>query len=69
MLDAHQIEIVLEQGKYYQVKRMLAAAGNHCSSFDASGDRGTDTGCVGTGRGRVDLPGCGATGFVESDLT
>jgi len=26
----HEIEIVLEQGKYHQVKRMLAAAGNHC---------------------------------------
>ncbi len=26
----YQIEIVLEQGKYHQVKRMLAAAGNHC---------------------------------------
>ncbi len=25
-----QCEIVLEQGKYHQVKRMLAAAGNHC---------------------------------------
>ncbi len=24
------LEIVLEQGKYHQVKRMLAAAGNHC---------------------------------------
>ncbi|WP_435627999.1 pseudouridine synthase [Candidatus Ferrigenium straubiae] len=30
MIDDHQIEIVLEQGKYHQVKRMLAAAGNHC---------------------------------------
>jgi len=29
-LDAHRLEIVLEQGKYHQVKRMLAAAGNHC---------------------------------------
>lgn len=29
-LDTHKIEIVLEQGKYHQVKRMLAAAGNHC---------------------------------------
>ena len=29
----HQIEIVLEQGKYHQVKRMLAAAGNHCASL------------------------------------
>jgi 16S rRNA pseudouridine516 synthase len=28
-----QIEIVLEQGKYHQVKRMLAAAGNHCSAL------------------------------------
>ena len=26
----HQLEIVLEQGKYHQVKRMLAAADNHC---------------------------------------
>ena len=30
MLDTHQLQIVLEQGKYHQVKRMLAAAGNHC---------------------------------------
>ena len=30
ILDTRQIEIVLEQGKYHQVKRMLAAAGNHC---------------------------------------
>jgi len=30
MVDSHRIEIVLEQGKYHQVKRMLAAAGNHC---------------------------------------
>ena len=32
-LGTHQIEIVLEQGKYHQVKRMLAAAGNHCSAL------------------------------------
>ena len=30
------IEIVLEQGKYHQVKRMLAAAGNHCSALHRS---------------------------------
>ncbi len=30
IVDSHQIEIVLEQGKYHQVKRMLAAADNHC---------------------------------------
>ncbi len=29
----HQLEIVVEQGKYHQVKRMLAAAGNHCSAL------------------------------------
>jgi 16S rRNA pseudouridine516 synthase len=32
-LDERRIEIVLEQGKYHQVKRMLAAAGNHCSAL------------------------------------
>ena len=32
-IDDHCIEIVLEQGKYHQVKRMLAAAGNHCASL------------------------------------
>ena len=29
-LGSHQVAITLEQGKYHQVKRMLAAAGNHC---------------------------------------
>lgn len=32
----HQLEIVLEQGKYHQVKRMLAAAGNHCEALHRS---------------------------------
>ncbi len=32
-VDEHRIEIVLEQGKYHQVKRMLAAAGNHCAAL------------------------------------
>ena len=32
-IDTHQLEIVLEQGKYHQVKRMLAAAGNHCTAL------------------------------------
>jgi 16S rRNA pseudouridine516 synthase len=32
-VDSHGIEIVLEQGKYHQVKRMLAAAGNHCTAL------------------------------------
>ena len=29
----HELEIVLEQGKYHQVKRMLAAAENHCDAL------------------------------------
>jgi 16S rRNA pseudouridine516 synthase len=33
-LGEHQLEIVLEQGKYHQVKRMLAAAGNHCEALN-----------------------------------
>jgi 16S rRNA pseudouridine516 synthase len=32
-IDSHRIEIVLVQGKYHQVKRMLAAAGNHCAAL------------------------------------
>lgn len=32
----NQLEIVLEQGKYHQVKRMLAAAGNHCAALHRS---------------------------------
>jgi 16S rRNA pseudouridine516 synthase len=32
----HQLDIVLEQGKYHQVKRMLAAAGNHCTALHRS---------------------------------
>ncbi|GAC1411586.1 MAG: 16S rRNA pseudouridine(516) synthase [Burkholderiaceae bacterium] len=28
------LEIVLEQGKYHQVKRMLASAGNHCMALE-----------------------------------
>lgn len=33
MRGEHQLEIVVEQGKYHQVKRMLAAAGNHCAAL------------------------------------
>lgn len=33
IIDNHLLEIVLEQGKYHQVKRMLAAAGNHCAAL------------------------------------
>ena len=33
-IDESRLEIVLEQGKYHQVKRMLAAAGNHCAALE-----------------------------------
>ncbi len=36
MTGDHQLEIVLAQGKYHQVKRMLAAAGNHCVALNRS---------------------------------
>ncbi len=36
MIDEQHLEIVLEQGKYHQVKRMLAAAENHCSALHRS---------------------------------
>ena len=32
-LDSHRLEIVLDQGKYHQVKRMLVAAGHHCEAL------------------------------------
>ncbi len=32
-LGPNRIAITLEQGKYHQVKRMLAAAGNHCTAL------------------------------------
>jgi len=32
-LSETTLEIILEQGKYHQVKRMLAAAGNHCAAL------------------------------------
>lgn len=32
-IGERELEIVLEQGKYHQVKRMLAAAGNHCTAL------------------------------------
>ena len=36
MLDTHLLELSIDQGKYHQVKRMVAAAGNHCVSLRRS---------------------------------
>ena len=51
MLDAHQLEIVLEQGKYHQVKRMLAAAGNHCTALCRTGIGGLKLDALGLAQG------------------
>ena len=50
-LDAQRLEIVLEQGKYHQVKRMLAAAGNHCESLHRSAIGGLALGSLGLAEG------------------
>jgi 16S rRNA pseudouridine516 synthase len=47
----HQLEIVLEQGKYHQVKRMLAAAGNHCVVLHRSQLGGLTLEALGIGEG------------------
>lgn len=47
----HQLEIVLEQGKYHQVKRMLAAAGNHCSALHRSAIGGLELEELGMAKG------------------
>jgi len=47
----HRLEIVLEQGKYHQVKRMLAAAGNHCSALHRSAIGGLTLEALGIAEG------------------
>jgi 16S rRNA pseudouridine516 synthase len=47
----HQLEIVLEQGKYHQVKRMLAAAGNHCGALHRSAIGGLTLDALGIAEG------------------
>ena len=46
-----QLEIVLEQGKYHQVKRMLAAAGNHCAALHRSAIGGLTLEALGIAEG------------------
>ncbi|MES3025466.1 MAG: 16S rRNA pseudouridine(516) synthase [Pseudomonadota bacterium] len=45
------LEIVLEQGKYHQVKRMLAAADNHCSALHRAAIGGLTLASLGLGEG------------------
>ena len=51
-LDSHTIEIIVEQGKYHQVKRMLAAAGNHCTSLRRTTIGGLTLESLGLGEGQ-----------------
>lgn len=50
-LDEHKLKIVLEQGKYHQVKRMLAAAGNHCTALCRTGIGGLKLETLGLQKG------------------
>jgi len=52
MLADDRIEIVLEQGKYHQVKRMLAAAGNHCVALRRSAIGGLKLDALGLAEGQ-----------------
>jgi 16S rRNA pseudouridine516 synthase len=48
---SHAIDIVLEQGKYHQVKRMLAAAGNHCAALERTAIGALTLAALGLDRG------------------
>lgn len=50
-LDDCRIEIVLDQGKYHQVKRMLAAAGNHCAALTRTAIGGLELAGLGLAEG------------------
>lgn len=50
-IDSHRIEIVLVQGKYHQVKRMLAAAGNHCTALQRTSIGGLNLDALGLAPG------------------
>jgi 16S rRNA pseudouridine516 synthase len=50
-IESHRLEIVLVQGKYHQVKRMLAAAGNHCAALHRSAIGGLTLEALGLAEG------------------
>ena len=35
-LDEHTLELVVTEGRYHQVRRMIAAVGNHCDALHRS---------------------------------
>jgi 16S rRNA pseudouridine516 synthase len=42
IVGPHQLELTLVQGRYHQVKRMVAAVGNHCQRLHRSRFGGLD---------------------------
>lgn len=45
------LEMAIEQGKYHQVKRMLAAAGNHCAALQRTAIGGLNLDALGLAEG------------------
>jgi 16S rRNA pseudouridine516 synthase len=50
-LASHQVEIILDQGKYHQVRRMLVAAGNHCAALQRTAIGGLTLAALGLAEG------------------
>lgn len=50
-IDERRLEIVLEQGKYHQVKRMSAASGNHCVALRRTAIGGLQLDALGLSEG------------------
>ncbi len=50
-VGTHELDMVLEQDKYHQVKRMLAAAGNHCAALQRTTIGGLELAALGLAEG------------------
>lgn len=50
-LEPHAVEMILDEGKYHQVKRMLAAAGNHCVALRRAAIGGLTLAALGLAEG------------------
>ena len=52
LIDTQRIEIILDQGKYHQVRRMLAAAGHHCVALQRTAIGGLTLDALGLAEGQ-----------------
>jgi 16S rRNA pseudouridine516 synthase len=66
MIEEHQIEIVLEQGKYHQT--YARRCGESLCGFVPLANRAVEAGRFASGRGRLVLLNRGATGFARIRL-